>query len=409
MLAAALGVGGALITVGFVELLRSVHEWLWVDLPSALDVGPTSAVFVVPMCAVGGVLVGLCRHHLGEYPPSLAEALARFREDRRFDDRHLPQAVTTSLAGLGFGAALGPEAVLVALVGGIGTWIGDQINAGAQGRRSLVYLGTASVLGALVGSPGASVVPLGPKGEEDRGRLWLVVPGIAAAAAGAWVFRTLASGGGYFSYDYPAYVFDVVDVAWAVPLALAGAAVSLFFLAVSRATARAGARLDDHPVRQSLVGGLVLGALASISALVLFSGHEGVQTLIDDPTTTVGFLLGIAALKLMATSALLGTKWKGGRFFPVMFAAAAVGLAAADAFGGLAETPAIAVVMTAAVAALIAKPLAAPIVMVFIFPLAAAPAVVVGGVLAGLVGQQVLVRFPDLQGEPGSGAEADGW
>jgi H+/Cl- antiporter ClcA len=402
-------VGGALITVGFVELLRSVHEWLWVDLPSALDVGPGAVVFIVPMCATGGVLVGVCRRRLGEYPPSLAEALARFRTDRAFDDRHLPQAVTTSLVGLGFGAALGPEAVLVALVGGIATWIGRQISAGADGRRSLVYLGTTAVLGSLIGSPGAAVVPLDGDPGKDRGRLWLIVPGVAAAAAGAWVFRSLSSGGGYFSYDYPPYDFDAVDLAWAVPLAVAGVAVSVFFLAASRVTGAAGAMLDSRPVLQSLAGGLVLGALASISALVLFSGHAGVQTLIDDSTTTVGFLLGIAVLKLIATSTLLGTNWKGGRFFPVMFAAAAVGLAAAQAFGGLAETPAVAVVMTAAVGALIGKPVAAPVVMVFIFPLAVAPAVIVGGVLAGLLGQRVVARFPGLAGESGTAAEADGW
>ena len=409
LLSAVLGAGGALITVGFVELLRTVHEWLWVDLPSALDVGPTAVVFIMPMCAVGGVLVGVSRRHLGEYPPSLSEALAGFRRDHEFDYHHLPQAVTTSLVGLGFGAALGPEAVLIALVGGIGTWIAGQIQAGAGGRRSLVYLGTAGSLGALIGSPGASVIPLDPEAEEQRGRLWLIVPGAAAALAGVWVFEKLSSGGGYFSYDYPSYSFDPVDLARAVPLALLGAALTFCFMALGRLTAAGGGRLHSHPVSQSLAGGLVLGALASISALVLFSGHSDIQTLIDDPTATVGFFLGIAILKLIATSTLLGTHWKGGRFFPVMFASAAVGLAAAELFPGVAETPAIAVVMTAAVAALIAKPVMASIVMVFIFPLAVAPLVIVGGLVAGVLSRRVLVRFPSLAGEPGTSAEADGW
>ena len=408
VLAAGLGLGGALVTVGFVELLRAVHEWLWVDLPSALDLGPEAAVFVVPMCAVGGVLVGASRHHLGEYPPSLEESLARFGAERGFDDRHLPQAVTTSLVGLGFGAALGPEAVLVALVGGIGTWIGRRISAGAEYGNSLAYLGSTSVLGALVASPGVAVLPLGGDADRAPSRVWLVIPGAAAAAAGAWLFEQLSSSGGYFSYDYPPYEFELVDVAWAVPLAVAGAAVSTFFLVVARLTADAGARLDGRPVVQSLAGGLVLGALASISALVLFSGHEGVQTLIDDPTVTVGFLLGIAALKLVATATLLGTKWKGGRFFPVMFAAAAVGLAAASAVDGLAETPALAVVMTAAVAALLARPVGAAVVMVFIFPLAVAPAVIVGGLLAGVIGKRVQARFPELAGEPGPAGPESG-
>ena len=142
---------------------------------------------------------------------------------------------------------------------------------------------------------------------------------------------------------------------------------------------------------------------------MLFSGHSDIQTLIDDPTATVGFLIGIAGLKLVATATLLGTHWKGGRFFPVMFAASAIGLAAAEVVSGVAETPAIAVVMTAAVAALIARPVMAALVMVFIFPFAVAPVVIVGGLLAGLLSQRVLSRFPNLAGEPGTAAEADGW
>ena len=353
VLAAGLGLGGALVTVGFVELLRAVHEWLWVDLPSALDLGPEAVVFVVPMCAVGGVLVGASRHRLGEYPPSLEESLARFGAERGFDDRHLPQAVTTSLVGLGFGAALGPEAVLVALVGGIGTWIGRRISAGAEYGDWLAYLGSTSVLGALIGvarrrRPAARRrrrprprVGCGSSSPERR-RL-RPGPGCSsgsrrAAGTSPMTTRPTSSSSSMSPGRCP----------WPLPARPSRA----FFLVVARLTADAGARLDGRPVVQSLAGGLVLGALASISALVLFSGHEGVQTLIDDPTATVGFLLGIAALKLVATATLLGTKWKGGRFFPVMFAAAAVGLAAASAVDGLAETPAMAVVMTGAVAAL---------------------------------------------------------
>ena len=399
LLSAVLGAGGALITVGFIRLLEAVHGWLWEDLPGVFDVGPHAVAFVLPMGMIGGLLVGVCRRHLGEYPPSLAAALEGFRQDHAFDDRHLPQAVITSLAGLGFGAALGPEAVLIALVGGIGTWIAGQIQTGASGRRSLVYIGTAGTLGALFGSPGASAIPLTSEAVGERGRLWLVVPGVAAALAGVWVFDRLSSSGGYFSFEYPAYEFDVVDLAWAVPFTLIGAGLTFGFLALSHVLSVAGSRLDDRPIQQSLLGGLALGALASISGLVLFSGHRDIQTLIDDRTATVGFLVGIAALKLIATATLLGTHWKGGRFFPVMFAATAVGLASSDVVSGMAETPAIAVVMTAAVAALIAKPVAAAAVMAFIFPLAATPGVVIAGLLAGVLGQRAPTRFPVLAAE----------
>ena len=144
----------------------------------------------------------------------------------------------------------------------------------------------------------------------------------------------------------------------------------------------------------------MLGLLGAWSWLVLFSGHEGIQVVIDDAGLSVGFLLAVALAKVLATTALLGTGWKGGRFFPVMFAGAAAGLALAGLVSGVDPMVGLAVTMTTAIAVLIRRPVGAILLMLFLFPLALYPVVVVGGLLGGMGARRLEQRRPGLFAGP---------
>ncbi len=398
--AAAFGMVGGLVTVGFVKALNGVQDLLWETLPDALGVAQNALPFAVVTCAVGGILLGLARRRLGEHPESLEEALDGFRRDRAFDYRHLPHAVVISLISLGFGAALGPEAALVAIVGGLGTLIGKFIAKSAAEQRTFVYLGLAGALGGLFSTPGAAALPIDDTYARERpGRIWLLLPGLAAAGGGAWVFSRLLTGPGYFDYSYPPYDFAPVDLAWAALAAVAGAVLALLFVACSRGTDRVTAPLGGRLVARSLLGGIALGLLVSASALVLFSGHEGIQTLIDDVDASVGFLLGVAAAKVLAANLCLSTGWKGGKFFPIMFAGAAVGLALAQALTAFPAMVGLAGAMTAAVGGLIRKPIATVLLMALVFPADVYPTVVVAAVLSTLLSTAVARIVPLLGDE----------
>lgn len=353
-----LGGLGALVTVGFIKLLEWLTELLWTDLADALGATIGDWEFVVPVCIVGGVAVGLCTRFLGDWPKDLETALADFRRDRAFDHRHLPNSLVASLVALTFGAALGPEAALVALIGGLASWISRIIRLGGRAAESLGYVGVMAALGTLFGTAGAALLPLeeGDQPPPPGRRLVLLVPGLAAAGAGA--------------------------------------AVAL--LAFSKLVGIPAARLTARPVFLGALGGLGLGLLASASALVLFSGHEGIQELIDDTDASTAFLVGIAAAKVGAIALLLAAGWKGGRFFPIMFAGAAAGLALAGAFPDGAAMVGLAGAMTAAVAVLIRRPLAAGLLMLFLFPYDLYPVVAVAAVLGAPIGKLLVQRFPAL-------------
>jgi H+/Cl- antiporter ClcA len=396
--AVVLGGAGALVTVGFIKVLEWLTDLLWTDLADALGATTGDWQFVIPVCIVGGVAVGMCARFLGDWPKDLEQALADFRRDRTFDYRHLPNSLVASLVALSFGAALGPEAALVAIIGGLSSWIHRIIGLGERAAESLGYVGVMAALGTLFGTAGAAALPL-EVGDEPTPlgrRLVLLLPGVAAAGAGALIFSALSSGEGYFDYTFRAYEFAFSDLLWAVAAAAVGAAVSVALLASSRLVRVPAMRLTARPEVLGALGGLGLGLLASASALVLFSGHDGIQELIDDTNASTAFLVGISAAKVGAIALLLAAGWKGGRFFPIMFAGAAAGLAIAGAFPDGAAMVGLAGAMTAAVAALIRRPLAAGLLMLFLFPYDLYPVVAVAAVVGAGIAKLLVQRFPAL-------------
>ncbi|MDA9293026.1 chloride channel protein [bacterium] len=390
--AGVLGAFGGLVTVGFLRGLDALRELLWTDLPNRLEMDSSSWTWIVPVVAVGAVLLGVARRFLGEYPVSLEQSIQDHQEIGEFDYRHVWQAVVISLISLGFGAALGPEAALMAILGGLGSWVARVIEADERGRIGLPYIGIAAALGALFATAGASVLVLSSRSsaadDAQAGRIWWLLPAVAAGGAGVVVYQYFGTSAQYFDLGVPDYDLAVLDLVWAVPVALFGAVLGLLFLIMQRLGERLLSPLDGRHVLQSVLGGVVLAGLASWSTLVLFSGHQGTDRIVAAyGSDNASFLFLVAVAKIVAAAVLLSANWKGGRFFPLMFSGAAVGLATALGVDGVGEVVGIAAGMTGAVGVLLRRPVLAVLFMIWFFPLTAWPIVVVAGVVGGLVGK----------------------
>ena len=105
--------------------------------------------------------------------------------------------------------------------------------------------------------------------------------------------------------------------------------------------------------------------------------------------------------KVLATSLCLSTGWKGGRFFPMMFVGAAVGMAVAS-ISESAVTPVVAAGMSACVAALLRKPIPALVFMVLVLPSSAWIFAAVGCLAGGVAATRLFER---LDTEPATGDE----
>lgn len=355
-------VGG--VVALFLQILYRSIEFLWQELPVLISPSGEIPYFTLILGIVGGLLVGLCHKYLGDHPKLLQESIADFQKTKRFDYTYIWQGLMTAGTSLLFGASLGPEAALLDLAGGMSTWSGDQL------RRLGVSAGVIT-------------------DDEAWPRIWKWVLFLAALAGALAAFRLLI--GDLFSgkiLETAVYQFQYIDLLWAVPVGIAGAMGGLFFNKLQTILPRLTYGLNDRPVLRSLSGGIVLGVLASIFPLILFSGQHELQPFHDSRTEVVfGLVLLTGIAKFFVTSYLMTTGWKGGQFLPIMFGGAALGLSAGMLIPAI--SPAVAVVggMAGATVAVIRQPVAVVILLLLFFPPKLAGVMIVAALVGLLVAQ----------------------
>ncbi|MEZ5184251.1 MAG: chloride channel protein [Candidatus Nanopelagicales bacterium] len=139
------------------------------------------------------------------------------------------------------------------------------------------------------------------------------------------------------STSTPHYSFDMVDVA----ASLAAGVAAVAAVAVARFLARVldGVRPDDKVVLPLLViGGLAVGLIAAgyqqysgqSARLVLTSGEQMIKPLLE---LSAGVIAWTVVAKIVAYGISMGAGFRGGPYFPAMFAGAGMGAIAASVMG----------------------------------------------------------------------------
>ena len=355
-----LGIVTGLVTRLFIVLLEAIQHAIWTTVPSKLHIPATHYLYTIIACLIGGALVGVAAHFLGNYPKNIKDDLAEFQKNKKFDYKHIPQTFGNSLLSLGFGASLGPEAALTTIIGGLSTWMTDRLKL-------------------TLGHPKQSIKP------SFANKLHFYVPVVLAFAVAYWVFSRTASGSSYFDLQTIAYTFDITDIFKSLLPIVVGLGLGIVFLKVSQLCKQVFARVKSDYLK-GLIGGLVLGLLAAWWPLVLFSGHEGIQSIMTDYATISAAMLVISALaKSIAANTLLSTGWKGGQFFPVMFAGGAIGLSLTHMLPAIPAMVGLVAAMTAMLSIVVGKPVVAGVLVALFFPPSLYPAILVATVLPMLV------------------------
>ncbi len=363
-----LGALGAFITIAFIEALELIQDTIWLKLPGKVPVN--TYLDIILITTLGGLLVGLTHNHIGPYPESLEQAMERFKKTGKFDYQHIVGAMIASIAALGFGAALGPEAALIAVVGGLGTWIAMKLNSSEINLREAGHIGLSASLGAVFSSVAAlAVAPQKKKAPNTRDKLLVLIPSFISAVVALLIVKNIGSGG-YFNYDFLHYGFNARDLIYVMPVAAAAIIAGLVFLLSLRYLSSLVKHQKINPVVVSAFSGLALGLMATWSVLVLFSGHEAVQLLIDSNHYLSGeYLVKLGLVKAFTASLLLATFWKGGRFFPMIFAGAAVGIGVSHYFQAIDPMVGLAAGIGAGLTTVVPKPLIVVLLLALIFPL----------------------------------------
>lgn len=371
LIAAALGGGVGLVSIGFLFAVKTAKDLIWTS-----ELERNSPVVVLTICVVGGLLVGLL-NQLAEKSRSevhdLTEAIADMEE---VETKQAPPArlifgrAGLGVVSLGFGGPLGPEAPLIALVAQLSSRLSHILKV-TQAR--VVELSVAGSLGVLFGVP---LVIAGLESEEKAKsknigqKIVARGPEILAAITSLFVITKLLPEIGIhqFTSANSTEVGFGKDLLWVALIALAASSLGLAIVtATPRARAFVVSKIPGGALPAGLVSGLILGVSAVVTPIVLFSGHHEIQEILDSPIG-VGSLIVVVGLKALALIACLAGGWYGGQIFPLAFIGAGTALVVAQLVSSSATLGLVAAGFVAASAVGIKRPAFALLIGFILFP-----------------------------------------
>jgi len=319
-----IGIAASLVLIVVMKIASVLQHVLWTSLPAAMGISFDSPFWVMLMLTLTGIAVGLViRYSPGHAGPDPAtEPLI----GAPIQTHCLPGLIIALILGLAGGVSLGPEHPIMSVNIALAVVLGARFFPRVSSLEWTI-LAAAGTIGALFGTPVAAALIFSQtlNGNNDA-PLWdrLFAP-LLAAAAGALTTSLFFQP--HFSLPIPHYqqmrLIDIFSGAVVAAIAIAVGMVAVWCLPRLHALMH---RLK-HPVLILGAGGLLLGVLGVIGGQVtLFKGLDEMQQLAFSQTLTSSDFMLIAVVKLAALVIASASGFRGGRIFPAVFVAVALGL-----------------------------------------------------------------------------------
>jgi H+/Cl- antiporter ClcA len=334
------GIVSGLCLIGLSELASQLEDLVWDDLPDSLGVERDSWWLIVITLTVTGLLIGLIvRFAPGHAGPDPATAELVSEPLPGYALPGLALALVLLLAG---GVSLGPENPILAFNCSLTVLIGLKL-VPRVATPAWMGLATAGTLGAMFGTPVAAGLMLTELQMGDpRMLLWHRLFGpLVSAASGSATMLWLTDLDMHM--DVPDYTgFHIGDVAWAIGVALATAALGLAASYLITPMHRMFLSLRQ-PVLILTIGGFCLGWLGVLGGPeTLFKGLDEMKYVSANITDySNGDLVLMTFVKLVALLVAASATFRGGRIFPSVFVGVVAGWAVAGFFDS--ATPAVVV------------------------------------------------------------------
>lgn len=360
---------------------------LWDAAPAALEqAGLPAVAYPLAFCLLGGVVIGLFQKRYGPLPDDMNTVLGQVKAAGRYEYERIPAMSVGALLPLLFGGSIGPEAGLTGVIAGLCTWVGDRLRFMGQEMRELASAGMAAIISAIFSAPlfGLAAPILGYADESDGredaagdGAIKLEVPRakkiavyILAIAGALGAFAGLSalvgSGGGLPHFSQMSV--GEAELIWAVPIVLIGSCAGWLFHAAGAGVRWASARLGDRPVLKAVIASAILGGIGIALPFTMFAGEAQTEMLAESWTgMTALALLATGFLKVISTQVCLGFGWRGGHFFPIIFAGIAIGYACA-ALTGIDPVFALCVCTAGLLGTVMRQPLMTALLLILCFP-----------------------------------------
>lgn len=382
----------------FLEADHAGIHFLWTELPELLPDIPEDVVavgVVLVMTAIAGLVV----HFYRGRPFDMGKAEAELDQAGKMDYRTLPAGIVLSLASLFSGAAVGPEAPLTDISGGVGSWIAERLGVTGNQMRVLTYAGVAGAFGAFFGSApvGALLAAelISPK-SMNISRLDIAA-GLASGAAGYVVFQALGGDKVPLLMAFPGYSARIADIGIAIVIGVVGGLLGLVYAGGLLKTRAAMQKVRTNPLVAVVAGGSVTAIAAVLSPYLLFSGQsETPQVIAQGAGWGVAVLLGLGVAKLALSVWSLSTAYFGGPLFPLVFAGTCFGMALNVAVPSVPQGVAVLGVAAGMCVAATAAPFSVTLFLSLIGEPSLAPVIAIAAVAAFVVRQAVAPTVPGV-------------
>lgn len=319
--------------------------------------------------ALGGIIVGLLltfipgRRAGGPADVIEAQALGSHRLSLRGG---LLGALAAALT-LGSGGSAGREGPVIHLGATLAAAVSQCIKLPDRGGRALLAAGVAAAIAASFNAPIAGAL-FSLEVVLRRISAAALPPIVIASAVGALVGRAMFG-------DYPAFAIPEYRIvsSWEFPafavLGIAAAAVAVTFQLAVMGADWVFRSMTLPLWLKPAIGGLGVGTIGVFFPEVLGVGYDTMEAALTQ-SLSFSLLLGLTALKTIATAFTLGSRLAGGVFSPALYlgatAGAAFGIVTAQAFPELASSRTVYAIlgMGAVAAAVLGAPISTT-VMVF--------------------------------------------
>ena len=380
-------IGG--IVWSFLKIMNVCISFIWEYIPEQYDI-PFYAIIV---CAIGGIIIGLWRHRVGDYPEELDVVIKKVKNDGRYTYNKTGIICVSALFPLIFGASVGPEAGLSGVIAGLCSWVSDKFKKLFKEMKELTSIGMSATLGIIFNSPMFGFVE--PVEDDDvklpkRSRIILYFLAIFGAFGVMLILKNIFGGGSGLE-RLSGYSADTKEWLFLIPLCIIGLLSGVIYSIFHKLTNMIS-KLLSSVVIKCIIAGIVLGICGYLLPLTMFSGEEQIASLITsykDLGIIILILIGI--IKLFVTNVCISFGFKGGHFFPCIFSGICLGYAFGLLFG-INVIFSVCIVTTTLMAYILKKPFATVLLLMICFPFRAIPIMLFAAVIGTFINNSKVVK-----------------
>jgi len=330
LLSGLIGVGTGAAAGSFMRIVEEFQFWPAVGGHAKLFSLELTWPLLVAIPAIGGLLCGAVLKYLDPTVKGTGtpETLLAIRRKGGFiGGRYTAVKTLASFFTVCSGGSAGPEAPMVAVGAGLGSWAGRRLGISAEDVCTLVAAGAAAGFAAVFNAPIAGVLfAIEVLLKEFTSQAFAMV---MLATVSASVTAKLILGVRTFVEVPSTYAFNrIEELGFYLILAILAGAFAKLFVAISLIVDKKFEKTVASPMWRAALGGLLLGALGLALPQALGNSHLVIPDLIRAEAANHWewmFLLALLFGKLIACPLTVGSGGSGGIFIPYLLMGAALG------------------------------------------------------------------------------------